>query len=465
LGVNEIESYKIIKSLTKAKILFKTLTQGRSVSQNLIKTDFELHNLVREKKWDEALNLFFEIKTEFIKRFLEIQELSKISLEWTKTNENNQEYYKKLIEDILNSEFKEEFIEELEKSKTDEPSEFNKIVDKIKNGSLEFLMEIFDKVNQPYCTILTKQLDVLIYLATSAFMIGLVVKKGKYLANVESNEINDENLEIISEDLSNYKSFLIENQQNLYNYLKENERENIECGWFEFLYNIELKCNLVFNKFLLLHSALNYYLNSNEIDRAIKVAKVKLSACFLLRQSVYFYAFAYFFCLLSCLKPDSKEYLDEVEKAKQMTFNSSIPHGDYVSISQLLEPPQIYENKMVELEGFAKNIELSTFTINNEERFASIFELTDIPNGKNIKVRLYMRKIVSEILVENSYVKINGFFSNQCSWNYNEPGIELDRINFTELKNHNWQDYMVYKIRKWFDLYPGSINMIWTVEC
>ena len=44
------------------------------------------------------------------------------------------------------------------------------------------------------------------------------------------------------------------------------------------------------------------------------------------------------------------------------------------------------------------------------------------------------------------------------------PALQVDRISLSTLSKQSWFDNMIVEVRPWFDFYPNSHNVYWSIR-
>lgn len=151
-------------------------------------------------------------------------------------------------------------------------------------------------------------------------------------------------------------------------------------------------------------------------------------------------------------------YSNEKQRALARTKGSEVPSGQTASIDAILAGSAA-EGDFVRIEG-----QVDGLTIEDDPappKFSSFFNLVDLSSNARIRIRAHMFSLANNGLGDGAFVRLNGFVRLNPDWN-NAVGIDIDRVNLTELRKSSWYDDVTFRVRSTFLLYPDGMNMFFT---
>ena len=164
----------------------------------------------------------------------------------------------------------------------------------------------------------------------------------------------------------------------------------------------------------------------------------------------------------STLHEEDKAFKDLKKKSQNLPFESKVPYGEITTLHELVENGQAYHSKMVEVSGFVRNIKVSRAG----GVYRTEFTLTDIEGAHQVQVIAVYENLAHQGMIDSSYAHLSG------TWDMDSklakyPIIQVSRLTLSTYNKESWLDYMTTAVRPWFDLYPNSHNLVWSVrpEC
>jgi len=189
------------------------------------------------------------------------------------------------------------------------------------------------------------------------------------------------------------------------------------------------------------------------------LAKLDLNIGILVRNWALVTAIALYTAHIGILHEDAKEFKELKKNSEKLPVKSKIPYGEAVTIQELLEKGWHYNSKLVCVSGFVSDIKISRAG----NLYRTEFTLSDITDSYCVQALAVYENLPHHGLIGDSYVKLNGLWE-MTSKIADHPIIKIDRVTLSKYKKESWLDYMTSAVRPWFDYFPGSHNLSWSVR-
>ena len=131
-----------------------------------------------------------------------------------------------------------------------------------------------------------------------------------------------------------------------------------------------------------------------------------------------------------------------------------------VSTKQLLEKPDNYDGKLVQVEGVVSSLREKKSQTGPVERVFSIFDLTsDSSKAEAYYAQYWLR---DNGLEKGAYVDVCGHYNRSCP-DVNRPDIHLIRLGLEERAKKDWTNRCRWLIRDWWDGFTDRTPAEWTL--
>jgi len=190
-----------------------------------------------------------------------------------------------------------------------------------------------------------------------------------------------------------------------------------------------------------------------------KLAPLDLKLGILARRWAMIAAIMLYSTYVGTLSEGAKELTDMIKNAQKLPFKSKIPYGEKTTIKELVERGWHYNNKLVRVKGIVKNVKVSRAG----GIYRTEFTLCNTHKTKSVQVISIYTNLAHHGMIGSGCVSINGVYE-MTSKVADYPFIKLNRVTLSQFKKESWLDYMVVAIRPWFDVYPNSHNLVWSIR-
>ena len=154
-------------------------------------------------------------------------------------------------------------------------------------------------------------------------------------------------------------------------------------------------------------------------------------------------------------------YADEKKRVATRKLASEVPQGTVMSVEQIVQDASLNVGDMFHLEGIVTNLRIEDDP--RPPKFSSFFELTNLISGNAIKVRAHMFSLLANGVSNGAYCRLNGILRRGESWlETGVVGIDIDRVNLSELRKDSWIDDVTFRMRPHHTLYFDEMNMFYT---
>jgi hypothetical protein len=201
-------------------------------------------------------------------------------------------------------------------------------------------------------------------------------------------------------------------------------------------------------------------LNGN-IDCDIKkMGRVDILAGKMARSWALLTVFALYVSYLALLPTRDSTFQQITNTARRLPFNPKNKKFQIASPKELWTQGKKYNGKYIQLNGFVRNI---TKRRTKGGMFLNIFEVYQPSDEEFVKVVVIFEEMNRRGLVNTASVQLYGTW-RQKSKIANIPVFQLERLKTFELKNRYGFNYILEKIRPWFDYFPNSYHAYWSVR-
>ena len=154
-------------------------------------------------------------------------------------------------------------------------------------------------------------------------------------------------------------------------------------------------------------------------------------------------------------------YSNEKKRVTTRQLASTVPQGTAVSVEKVIQDVSLSVGEMFQLEGVVVNLRIEDDP--GPPKFSSFFELTNPISGNVVKVRAHMFSLLNNGVSDGAYCRLNGFLRRDEPWIDNDAvGIDIDRVNLTQLRKESWIDDIAHRMRPFYTLFLDEMNMFYT---
>jgi hypothetical protein len=201
---------------------------------------------------------------------------------------------------------------------------------------------------------------------------------------------------------------------------------------------------------------------NGEIDGdAKRLGQLDLMAGKLARSWMLLIVWAFYVAYLAFLTDGDTRFQQTVEAARKLPFTSKKKKAKIVSPKLLSSEGPNYNGKYIQLNGFVKKM---TTKRTQDGKFLNLFEVYEHGSEEqSVKVAVIFEHMGHRGLVKTSYVELYGIWK-ETSPLADIPVLQLERLKISELRERSGFEYMLDRLRPWFDFYPNSYHAYWSVR-
>lgn len=167
-----------------------------------------------------------------------------------------------------------------------------------------------------------------------------------------------------------------------------------------------------------------------------------------------------YYARIGVLAETHKDVNAERKNAKKLAFDSKISNGKDVTISSLAQKGQDYHDKLVEVKGFVRNLHAIR---TRDGKLLTLFTIYKPGRKETIEAAAIFEHLGHRGLINSAYVNVVGTWKQTSNISDN-PTLQIERIQLSELKKQSWMDYVATAVRPWFDFYPNSHHVSWSIR-
>ena len=189
------------------------------------------------------------------------------------------------------------------------------------------------------------------------------------------------------------------------------------------------------------------------------LARMDLDVGILARRWAFVAATALYAAHIGNLSENDKTFKDVRKNSQKLPLKTKIPYGEKVTVQDLAEKGWVYHGKLIQVSGVVSNMGVSR----QGGVYRTEFTLSDITGSYQVQSTAVYENLAHHGMIDGSNVYINGTWE-MASKLVDHPIIKIDRLTLSKYKKESWLDYMVTEVRPWFDLYPNSHNIVWSIR-
>jgi hypothetical protein len=208
-------------------------------------------------------------------------------------------------------------------------------------------------------------------------------------------------------------------------------------------------------------SALTCSVLNGDIDCDARIiGAIDLLGGKLARSWILLTTYALYLTFLTFVPPQDSTLQHAITMARRLPFNQKAKKIKSLSPEELWTNRNQYYGKYVELSGFVRNL------IKRRTKGGMLlnrFEVYEPTSKQFVRVVVIFEEIGRMGLVNTTSVKLYGTWK-QTSKIANTPILQLERLRISELKKRYGLDFIIDRVRPWFDYFPNSYHGYWSVR-
>lgn len=201
-------------------------------------------------------------------------------------------------------------------------------------------------------------------------------------------------------------------------------------------------------------------LNGDINGDARKIGEVDLLAGKMARSWILLSTYALYVTFLTFLPTSDVTLQHAIKTAHKLPFSEKSKKIKQLTAEELWTHRKQYYGKYVELGGFVRNL------IKRRTKGGMLlnrFEVYEPTSKQFVRVVVIFEEIGRIGLANTASVKLYGTW-RQTSKIANTPILQLGRLRISELKKRYGLDFIIDRVRPWFDYFPNSYHGYWSVR-
>lgn len=199
--------------------------------------------------------------------------------------------------------------------------------------------------------------------------------------------------------------------------------------------------------------------NNNKSKIRSKLGKVDLLMGHTCRRWLFLSVTALYANRIALLAEDDPEFQNAVKKARRLRFESKIPNGKNITINKLIKNSDKNDGKYLEITGFVRNLKATR----RGYKFFTKFELYEPEKRQKIPVIVIFENMGRHGMINDSYIRVHGTWKKKSNV-VRYPVLQVERLKLTKYSKSSWLDYLLTRVRPWFDFYPNSNHVEWSIR-
>jgi len=207
------------------------------------------------------------------------------------------------------------------------------------------------------------------------------------------------------------------------------------------------------------YQALDRAMQAQQSELLPVLADIDLRLGALARRWALVSAVVLYAAYMGTLPEDDKALKDIRKNSQKLPMESLIPYGETVTVQELAERGWANHSKLVQVTGFVRNISVSRAG----SVYRTEFSLAGFDGVHQVQAIAVYENLAHQGMIGDSVVKLNAIWEMQSKL-AKYPILKINRVTLSTYKKASWTDYITTVVRPWFDLYPNSHNLIWSVR-
>lgn len=201
--------------------------------------------------------------------------------------------------------------------------------------------------------------------------------------------------------------------------------------------------------------------DTGDVARAIEAARLEVDLHECIHLLTLVLCASYKHLVVARQRGRGEEATEAVEAAREKHFHSLVAEGTAVELADLVAEPDRYDGELVAVEGFARDVHLST-----SDGYGTKFWLVDERADETMEVFYPFRDLTESHLYEDAYVRLHGEFDAECEYADDPRDVHLDQVRVAEHGEDSWFDALVREFEEndVFELFPSRGKVLWSPE-
>lgn len=193
---------------------------------------------------------------------------------------------------------------------------------------------------------------------------------------------------------------------------------------------------------------------------AKKAGQLDLLAGKMARGWILLVVFSLFVLFLTFLSKNDLVFSHVTDKVRRLAFTPKNKKPQIVSPKNLWSQSKKYDGKLVQVSGFVRNISRTVSKGGFKRNILEVF----LPGSNNfIRSVAIFEEMDSIGPVNSAYVQLIGTWRHSSKIT-RTPVLQLERLKISERKDQFGFDFVLDAIRPWFDFFPSSCHLYWSVR-
>ncbi|WP_129336290.1 hypothetical protein [Cellulomonas endophytica] len=157
--------------------------------------------------------------------------------------------------------------------------------------------------------------------------------------------------------------------------------------------------------------------------------------------------------------PDAgRWYSHERRRTDARTQPSLVVTGQSLAVQELVDGTGA-EGDLVTVEGVVDALAIDDDP--SPPKFSTFCDIVDLASGGSLRVRAHMFSLLNNGLQDGAFTRLTGFVRRSAPW-AGPVGLDVDRVDLTDLARQSWYDDMTARLRPHVLLRPDGMSMFFT---
>lgn len=198
----------------------------------------------------------------------------------------------------------------------------------------------------------------------------------------------------------------------------------------------------------------------DKIGNPISIGSFALDISEKVRLWIFLMTVALFSTKIAILPEDHASVEEMFKDMHKLSYRTLVKDGKNVSVRDLNDRGDTYDGKYVDIKGIVRNSQIKR---TRDGKLISIFSLSDSTKNNSIQVVAVFEHLMNKGIIDGSYVRVNGEWKLESPF-ADQPILQLKRLQLSKQAKSSWIDKMIRVIQPWFEFYPNSHFITWSIQ-
>lgn len=162
---------------------------------------------------------------------------------------------------------------------------------------------------------------------------------------------------------------------------------------------------------------------------------------------------------IAILPKNHTDVREIIKAAQKLPYLTHVKDGKNIRVRDLVNKSEKYNEKYVEIKGFIKD---SKATRTEDGKLLSTFTLYEPLREESIQVVSIFEHLQHVGIINGCYVQLNGDWKEK-NFLGQDPILQVRRLQLSKLAKQSWLDKIVVVAQPWFEYYPNSHFISWSI--